>query len=53
MSGVAVGFHSRSLLDWSVIASNMSSPKWVFDGRNVLDAASMEELGFHVENIGK
>lgn len=26
---------------------------WVFDGRNVVDAAKLERLGFYVESIGK
>lgn len=31
----------------------MQKPKWVFDGRGLVDVAGMEKLGFRVEVIGK
>jgi UDPglucose 6-dehydrogenase len=40
-------------LDWSRIAYHLQRPKWVFDGRNVLDIPEMEALGVRVEGIGK
>ena len=40
-------------LDWARIAKGMRKPMWVFDGRNVLDAAKLEALGFRVEAIGR
>ncbi|KAG0653062.1 UDP-glucose 6-dehydrogenase 2 [Hyphodiscus hymeniophilus] len=40
-------------LDWARIAYHLQRPKWVFDGRNVLDIAEMEALGVRVEGIGK
>lgn len=40
-------------LDWSLIASTMREPKWLFDGRNVVDGEIMSALGFRVENLGK
>jgi UDPglucose 6-dehydrogenase len=40
-------------LDWSLIASTMREPKWLFDGRNVVDNESMSALGFRPENLGK
>ena len=40
-------------LDWTRIAKGMRKPMWVFDGRNILDAAKLEALGFRVEAIGR
>lgn len=40
-------------LDWARIAQGMRKPRFVFDGRNILDARKLEELGFHVEAIGR
>lgn len=40
-------------LEWSRISCNMKKPKWVFDGRGLVDVEGMENLGFRVEVIGK
>ena len=40
-------------LDWVRIADVMRRPKWVFDGRGLVDVKGMEELGFRVEAIGR
>ncbi|KAK7182794.1 hypothetical protein DPSP01_010104 [Paraphaeosphaeria sporulosa] len=40
-------------LDWTRVAELMRRPMFVFDGRNIVDAAALEELGFRVECIGK
>ena len=40
-------------LDWGRIAEGMRKPKYVFDGRNMLDHRKLEALGFRVEAIGK
>lgn len=40
-------------IEWTRIAYNMKEPKWVFDGRGVLDVAEMESLGVRVDAIGK
>ena len=40
-------------LDWARVAKDMRKPKYVFDGRGVLDAAELEALGFRVEVIGR
>ena len=40
-------------LDWARIAKGMRKPMWVFDGRNILDGAKLEALGFRYEAIGK
>lgn len=44
---------SRERLDWARIAQTMKKPMFVFDGRNILDSAALERLGFRVEAIGK
>lgn len=43
----------RPRMDWAETAKNMRKPMFVFDGRNVVDAAKLEKLGFRVESIGK
>lgn len=40
-------------LDWARIAQGMRKPRFVFDGRNMLDHQKLEDLGFRVEAIGK
>jgi len=39
--------------DWNAIYSSMYKPAFVFDGRNILDANRLEEIGFKVKRIGK
>lgn len=39
--------------DWKTIYSNMYKPAFVFDGRNILDAQQLTEIGFRVKGIGK
>jgi UDPglucose 6-dehydrogenase len=51
MEPVAVQAHEN--IDWAKVASSMSHPKWVFDGRNIVDSKAMAKLGFRVENLGK
>lgn len=40
-------------VDWVAIANTMKRPRLVFDGRNVVDAEKLSNLGFTVECIGK
>ena len=40
-------------LNWARISESMRKPKYVFDGRNMLDHKGLEDLGFRVEAIGK
>jgi UDPglucose 6-dehydrogenase len=49
---VVVGKENERL-DWARIAYHLQKPRWVFDGRNVLDILEMEALGVRVEGIGK
>lgn len=44
---------SGDQVDWSRIATMMKDPRWVFDGRDMVDVAEMTRLAFRVEAIGK
>jgi UDPglucose 6-dehydrogenase len=39
--------------DWQRIYDNMKKPAFVFDGRNILDADTLREIGFVFQAIGK
>lgn len=39
--------------DWQRIYDNMKKPAFVFDGRNILDADKLREIGFVFQAIGK
>ena len=39
-------------LPWHTIKASMARPAWIFDGRNLLDATRMREIGFHYASIG-
>lgn len=43
----------REPLEWARIAYGMREPKWVFDGRGVIDVPEMEKLGIHVDTLGR
>ena len=38
--------------DWQRIYNKMQKPAFVFDGRNVLDRAALETIGFMYKGIG-
>ncbi len=38
--------------DWKKIYANMLKPAFVFDGRNILEAKVLEDIGFLVSSIG-
>ena len=40
-------------LDWQKIYEGMEKPAFVFDGRNLLDAADMRKIGFRIFQIGR
>ncbi|KAJ5578787.1 uncharacterized protein N7459_007751 [Penicillium hispanicum] len=40
-------------IEWPRIAYNMVEPKWVFDGRGLLEAAELEKLGVRVDAVGR
>jgi UDPglucose 6-dehydrogenase len=39
-------------VDWERIADNMKTPKWLFDGRCIIEPKKMTQLGIRVESIG-
>ena len=39
--------------DWSVLAGRMFPPRFLFDGRNVLDPVEMGNLGFEYVGVGR
>lgn len=43
---------ARTRVDWRAIAAGLKQPKWIFDGRCVLNVEVMEELGFRVQCVG-
>ncbi|KAI1801807.1 nucleotide sugar dehydrogenase [Daldinia bambusicola] len=43
----------KERLDWSKISFAMNKPKWLFDGKGIIDAAELAKLGFCVESIGR
>ncbi|GAW26215.1 putative UDP-glucose 6-dehydrogenase [Rosellinia necatrix] len=53
MGGRKAGGHGAAEnVDWHKIAYRMTKPKWLFDGRGIIDAEEMAKLDVHVEIIG-
>jgi UDPglucose 6-dehydrogenase len=45
---------STEPVEWARIVYSMQEPKWIFDGRGIIDAEEMEKLGgVRVDSIGK
>ena len=40
-------------IDWEEVYKNMKKPAFVFDGRLLVDAAKLREIGFKVVTIGR
>ncbi|KAK4123125.1 nucleotide sugar dehydrogenase [Parathielavia appendiculata] len=40
-------------VDWVEAAGMMQEPRWVFDGRNIVNHIELQSLGFRVKGIGK
>ena len=40
-------------LDWTAISKSVREPRWVFDGRGILDARAMVGMGFRLETLGR
>lgn len=43
----------REAVDWVDVADMVDEPRWVFDGRNVVDPLELQGLGFRVRSIGR
>lgn len=50
---VATEWDEFKTLDWQKIYDSMAKPAFVFDGRLILDAAKLRQIGFRVEVIGR
>ncbi|KAH0489571.1 hypothetical protein TgHK011_009994 [Trichoderma gracile] len=51
--GSAEEYKPKERLDWVRIADTMAKPRWVFDGRGVIDSREMVKLGVRVESVGR
>jgi UDPglucose 6-dehydrogenase len=47
------GYNPKQGVDWAKISYHMKRPRWVFDGRGVLEVKDMQRLGFRVESVGR
>ncbi len=50
---VCTEWQHYSKLDWQRIYDDMEKPAFVFDGRNILDADALRQIGFEVISVGK
>ncbi|KZL82793.1 udp-glucose 6-dehydrogenase [Colletotrichum incanum] len=48
-----VEYKTKERIDWARVARDMQVPRWVFDGRGVVDAHGMVKLGVRVESVGR
>lgn len=46
-------YRAGERLDWAKIAYHMREPKWVFDGRGVVDPDQLAKFGVRVESVGR
>ncbi|KGO55245.1 Cytochrome c1, transmembrane anchor, C-terminal [Penicillium expansum] len=55
-SELAIGKPNNNLpkkqVGWRIIADNMATPKWLFDGRCIIEIKKMSQLAIRVESIG-
>jgi len=51
--GSAGEYKPKARLDWPRISTSMNKPKWLFDGRGVIDAREMNKLGIRFESVGR
>ncbi|KAI0875927.1 nucleotide sugar dehydrogenase [Hypoxylon argillaceum] len=51
--GKTSGGKAGQKLDWYRIAYHMKKPRWVFDGKGVIDPEEMAKLDVRVESIGR
>jgi UDPglucose 6-dehydrogenase len=50
---ICTEWQQYSKLDWQRIYDNMEKPAFIFDGRNILDADALRQIGFEVISVGK
>ena len=52
-SGTAVKTDTTTPVCWSTISKLVKEPRWVFDGRGLLDDRAMVGMGFRLETLGR
>lgn len=46
-------YRPKERVDWAKVSYHMRKPKWLFDGKGVIDAREMTKLGLRVECVGR
>lgn len=46
-------YKPKERIDWAKISYHMKKPRWLFDGKGVVEVRDMELLGFRVEGVGR
>ncbi|KAK0936167.1 hypothetical protein LTR29_012265 [Friedmanniomyces endolithicus] len=52
-AGISAETDTITPIDWAHISKTVREPRWVFDGRGVLDARAMVGMGFRLETLGR
>lgn len=50
---IATEWDEFRTLDWPKVYASMAKPAFLFDGRNIVDAAAMRGIGFRVHSVGQ
>jgi UDPglucose 6-dehydrogenase len=46
-------YKTKERVDWVKISQSMAPPRWVFDGRGVIDSRELSKLNVRVESVGR
>ncbi|KAK2598910.1 hypothetical protein QQS21_005652 [Conoideocrella luteorostrata] len=46
-------YNIKERLNWEQIADSMALPRWLFDGRGIINSGDMAKLGVRVESVGR
>ncbi|KAI1860861.1 uncharacterized protein JN550_011176 [Neoarthrinium moseri] len=52
-AGNSDDYKPKERLDWNKISYHLAKPKWVFDGKGLIDPMVMSKLGVRVESVGR
>ncbi|KAK0550330.1 hypothetical protein OC846_003715 [Tilletia horrida] len=50
---IATEWDEFKTLDWASIYENMTKPAFLFDGRGIVDARALRQIGFKVHTVGR
>jgi UDPglucose 6-dehydrogenase len=50
---IATEWKEFKTIDWQAVYNGMNKPAFVFDGRMLVDAAKLRDIGFKVTVIGR